>query len=296
MFDGEDLETVSLGRWPSRDRREGGSRVRRDVARRAGGVVRRAYHAPADRAASACTARAPPDGSSPSAGLGASHPAGRARSGESPPPSRPRRAVTGTRRAHRSCRRRSGERILDRQQPEIHFSAIHRLRDIEKFAAGHRLGAPPQSCTHRLLAVRAELPLKGDLGHARVPSRRAPCDGVRWAIVRPAASANGAQRRVMRSAKAVEVERLIAVGAARTPGADAPRRSARRRRRRWRRTASGGDERGASAGVARVDDHRQMRLLLEHRNRGDVEGVARRGLEGADAALAQHRRRDCRSP
>ena len=48
------------------------------------------------------------------------------------------------------------------------------------------------------------------------------------------------------------------------------------------------DERRVAAGVARIDDDRQMRLALEHRNRRDVERVARRRLVGANAALAQH--------
>src|SRR6266850_1189196 len=39
--------------------------------------------------------------------------------------------------------------------------------------------------------------------------------------------------------------------------------------------------------VARVGDDRQVTQLLHDRNRGDVERVARRGLERADAALAQ---------
>ena len=40
--------------------------------------------------------------------------------------------------------------------------------------------------------------------------------------------------------------------------------------------------------VRRVDDHRQVRRRLDERHGADVEGVADRRLEGADAALAQH--------
>ena len=47
-------------------------------------------------------------------------------------------------------------------------------------------------------------------------------------------------------------------------------------------------ERRVAAGMARIDDHREMRLALEHRNRRDVERVARRRLVGANPALAQH--------
>ena len=40
--------------------------------------------------------------------------------------------------------------------------------------------------------------------------------------------------------------------------------------------------------VARVRDDREMAQLLHDRDRGDVEGVARRRLECADTALAEH--------
>src|SRR5918994_211459 len=40
--------------------------------------------------------------------------------------------------------------------------------------------------------------------------------------------------------------------------------------------------------VRRVDDDGKVRLLLQHRHGGDVERVARRGLEGLDPALAEH--------
>src|SRR5690349_24113600 len=39
--------------------------------------------------------------------------------------------------------------------------------------------------------------------------------------------------------------------------------------------------------MRRVDDHRQVRLVLQHRHRADVERVARRVLERRDAALAR---------
>ena len=39
--------------------------------------------------------------------------------------------------------------------------------------------------------------------------------------------------------------------------------------------------------VARVDDDRQVRPGAQHRHRREIERVARRSLEGADAALAQ---------
>jgi hypothetical protein len=83
-----------------------------------------------------------------------------------------------------------------------------------------------------------------------------------------------------------EVERLVAVGERggrlgvhldeQAVGARGHRRERERR-----------DERRAAAGVARVDQHRQVRLGAEHRHRGHVERVARRRLEGADAALAE---------
>ena len=57
----------------------------------------------------------------------------------------------------------------------------------------------------------------------------------------------------------------------------------RDRRERERR-----DERCVAAGVARIDDHREVRLALEHRDGGDVERVAGGAFERADAALAQH--------
>ena len=43
-----------------------------------------------------------------------------------------------------------------------------------------------------------------------------------------------------------------------------------------------------AGGVARVDDDRQMAQLTHNGNRRDIERVARVGLEGTDAALAQH--------
>src|SRR6184192_646890 len=42
-----------------------------------------------------------------------------------------------------------------------------------------------------------------------------------------------------------------------------------------------------SGPVAGIDDHRQVRELLEHRHRVEVEGEARGRLEGADPPLAQ---------
>ena len=47
------------------------------------------------------------------------------------------------------------------------------------------------------------------------------------------------------------------------------------------------DEPAVARRVARVDDHRQVRVQLEPRDRAEVEREARRGLERADAALAQ---------
>ena len=53
------------------------------------------------------------------------------------------------------------------------------------------------------------------------------------------------------------------------------------------------DQVAPAGAVARVDHHRQVRQLLEHRHRRRVERVAVGGLEGADAPLAQDRRRCC---
>ena len=47
------------------------------------------------------------------------------------------------------------------------------------------------------------------------------------------------------------------------------------------------DEVGAPAALARIDDDRQVRLLLHDGDGAQVERVARIGLEGANAALAQ---------
>ena len=47
-----------------------------------------------------------------------------------------------------------------------------------------------------------------------------------------------------------------------------------------------GDQIAMTCRVAGIGDHRKMRDLLEQRNRGDVECVARRCFKGADAALA----------
>ena len=48
------------------------------------------------------------------------------------------------------------------------------------------------------------------------------------------------------------------------------------------------DQRSVAGGVRRIDDHRQVRERLDHGHRAEVERVARGGLEGADAALAEH--------
>jgi len=40
--------------------------------------------------------------------------------------------------------------------------------------------------------------------------------------------------------------------------------------------------------MARIHDHRQVGAVAEHRDRREVEGVAGRGLEGADAPLTEH--------
>ena len=54
----------------------------------------------------------------------------------------------------------------------------------------------------------------------------------------------------------------------------------------------GARERGNQAALARrmagIENHRQVRQLVQHRYRRDVAGVARGGFEGADAALAQN--------
>ena len=63
---------------------------------------------------------------------------------------------------------------------------------------------------------------------------------------------------------------------------DDPVRADRRRRPR-----QGQDERPPPGGVGGVDDHRQVRLLLEHRDRAEVERVPGRGLEGLDSPLAE---------
>ena len=57
------------------------------------------------------------------------------------------------------------------------------------------------------------------------------------------------------------------------------RRGGRHRHRRHQLAPAGG--------VAGVDDHRQVRALLEHRDRHQVKREAVGGLERADPALAQ---------
>ena len=81
--------------------------------------------------------------------------------------------------------------------------------------------------------------------------------------------------------------------------APAGRRRARARGPRWTSTIrpsaptaaaareSGSTRRRSPAAWRRVDDHRQVRVQLEPRDRAEVEREARRGLEGADPALAE---------
>ena len=93
----------------------------------------------------------------------------------------------------------AGECVLDRQKAELRLTTIHRLRHIEELAAGNRLGALPPQPDDPILAVRAELSLKGDASHTRAPSRAAERALVaRWAKVRPAASAKGANEAMSR--------------------------------------------------------------------------------------------------
>src|SRR4051812_7199982 len=47
------------------------------------------------------------------------------------------------------------------------------------------------------------------------------------------------------------------------------------------------DEAAVAGGVARVDDHRKVGVELQPRHRAEIEREARRGLERADAALAE---------
>ena len=53
-------------------------------------------------------------------------------------------------------------------------------------------------------------------------------------------------------------------------------------------SAMGADQVPLARCMARVEDDRQMGLLPHQRNDGEVRRVAGRGLEGADAAFAQH--------
>jgi hypothetical protein len=48
------------------------------------------------------------------------------------------------------------------------------------------------------------------------------------------------------------------------------------------------DQLALAGAVRRVDDDRQVRQRVHHRHGADVQGVAGGGLEGPDAALAQH--------
>ena len=74
-------------------------------------------------------------------------------------------------------------------------------------------------------------------------------------------------------------ERVVGSGCTSMMSPSAPAATAAR--------AIGGTSCHAARGVGRVDDDRQVAQLLEHRDRRDVERVARRGLERADAALAE---------
>ena len=49
----------------------------------------------------------------------------------------------------------------------------------------------------------------------------------------------------------------------------------------------GWHEFAAPGGMAGIDNYRQVRHCVQHRNGGDIQRVSCRGLKGADAALAQ---------
>src|SRR5215218_7229285 len=90
--------------------------------------------------------------------------------------------------------------------------------------------------------------------------------------------------RVRREAVRPQLLRAVADGLVRlrVDLDDDPVRAGRRGRERERL-----DQRAPPGGVAGVDDHRQVRELLQHRDRREVEREAVSGLEGADPALAQ---------
>src|SRR5262249_59209923 len=56
---------------------------------------------------------------------------------------------------------------------------------------------------------------------------------------------------------------------------------------RHRRSREGQDEVAPARGMGRIDDHGQMCLALEYRDRAQIQRVAGRGLEGPDATLAE---------
>jgi hypothetical protein len=56
----------------------------------------------------------------------------------------------------------AGERVLDREEPEVDRPARHPLADLLEVAAGDGLRRLAEEAAQRLVAVRAELALEGD--------------------------------------------------------------------------------------------------------------------------------------
>src|SRR5690606_12281762 len=71
----------------------------------------------------------------------------------------------------------AGERVLDRQEPEVDLAAGHRLPHLRKAAPGHGRNVLREIALDRFLAEGAKLALEGYGGHPRVPLKpvRAIC-------------------------------------------------------------------------------------------------------------------------
>ena len=184
---------------------------------------------------------------------------------------------------------RTGERVLDRQQPVIHRTVQYLAEHVPELPARHRLRVG-EVAVDGVLAVGAAFALKCHR-HRRGMVRRRPA---------PACGARQPQHFLAQHRRQPlhVAHQLLELGGIQRLGAV--------RKRRFgigvhfhQNPVGAGRHRGeghrpdlvAHAGtVAGIDEDRQVTELLDHRDGGQIESVAGIGLEGANAALAQNHR------
>ncbi len=205
----------------------------------------------------------------------------------------------------------AGEGVLDGHHPESRLALQDGLEDRRELGNGKSLHLPGEPVTDGMLAECPALPLEGDHGAIRVSGRAGPtaraerpsaaaravlaggagdCGSVRGALRQPRQLLAQHRRHGLDVAhellELLGVQRLRPVGQ-RLVGIDVDLHGDPVRAR-----GNGGQRHGAHLGaearaVAGIHDDGEMAELLHHGDGGQVQRVARGGLEGADAALAE---------